>query len=314
MRSRFAGEGSSSAGASPAAVRSPASTCSRGSPERPTRSATRSSRSPTTSSCPRARRRRIPTTTPARSPEASQQPYLEPISLAAWLLAATRRIRVAISVLVVPYRNPVVTAKQLATIDVMSGGRLIVGVGVGWWPEEFEALAAPPFAERGAGDRRVHPPDEDALDEGLSALRGQVLPDRRRHDAAPAGPEAAPADLGRRPHRAGAPPDGTPGRRVASDRAPRSRRPGARRAGREDGADPDASPGRPGATPRRSASPSGAPSIFGRPGEGAGAEAAPPAGRPARQGGRGSPRLPGRPASTRSSSISRSRIRRPWSR
>jgi probable F420-dependent oxidoreductase len=83
-------------------------------------------------------------------PGGSQQMYLEPIPLAAWLLSATRRIRVAISVLVVPYRNPVVTAKQLATIDALSGGRLIVGAGVGWWPEEFEALAAPPYAERGA--------------------------------------------------------------------------------------------------------------------------------------------------------------------
>jgi probable F420-dependent oxidoreductase len=83
-------------------------------------------------------------------PGGAQQDYLEPIALAAWLLAATRRLRVAISVLVVPYRNPVVTAKQLATIDAISGGRLVVGVGVGWWPEEFEALAAPPFVERGA--------------------------------------------------------------------------------------------------------------------------------------------------------------------
>jgi probable F420-dependent oxidoreductase len=83
-------------------------------------------------------------------PGGSEQPYLEPIPLAAWLLAATRRLRVAISVLVVPYRNPVVTAKQLATIDALSGGRLIVGAGVGWWREEFEALAAPPYAERGA--------------------------------------------------------------------------------------------------------------------------------------------------------------------
>ena len=83
-------------------------------------------------------------------PGGAQQPFIEPIPLAAWLLAITKRIRVAISVLVVPYRNPVVTAKQLATIDAMSGGRLIVGVGVGWWPEEFEAVAAPPFAERGA--------------------------------------------------------------------------------------------------------------------------------------------------------------------
>jgi probable F420-dependent oxidoreductase len=82
-------------------------------------------------------------------PGGSHQAYLEPLSLAAWLLASTRRVRVAISVLVIPYRNPVVTAKQIATIDVLSGGRLIVGVGVGWWPEEFEALAAPPYAERG---------------------------------------------------------------------------------------------------------------------------------------------------------------------
>jgi probable F420-dependent oxidoreductase len=83
-------------------------------------------------------------------PGGSHQEYLEPLVLMGWLLAATRRLRVGISVLVVPYRNPVVTAKQLATLDVCSGGRVIVGVGTGWWPEEFQALAAPPFAERGA--------------------------------------------------------------------------------------------------------------------------------------------------------------------
>jgi PPOX class probable F420-dependent enzyme len=67
-----------------------------------------------------------------------------------WLLGATHRLRVGVSVLILPYRNPVVTAKQIATLDALSGGRVIVGAGVGWWPEEFEALAAPPFAERGA--------------------------------------------------------------------------------------------------------------------------------------------------------------------
>ncbi|MBI2467514.1 MAG: TIGR03619 family F420-dependent LLM class oxidoreductase [Candidatus Rokubacteria bacterium] len=83
-------------------------------------------------------------------PGGSRQDYLEPLALMAWLLGVTRRIRVGTSVLVVPYRNPVVTAKQLATLDALSGGRVIVGCGVGWWPEEFQALAAPPFAERGA--------------------------------------------------------------------------------------------------------------------------------------------------------------------
>ncbi len=83
-------------------------------------------------------------------PGGSRQDYLEPLTLMAWILAATRRIRVGVSVLVVPYRNPVVTAKQIATLDAISGGRVILGCGVGWWPEEFQALAAPPFAERGA--------------------------------------------------------------------------------------------------------------------------------------------------------------------
>ena len=81
-------------------------------------------------------------------------------------------VRVAISVLVVPYRNPVVTAKQLATIDAMSGGRLIVGVGVGWWPEEFEALAAPPFAERGAVTDEYIRLMKTLWTEERSALRG----------------------------------------------------------------------------------------------------------------------------------------------
>jgi probable F420-dependent oxidoreductase len=83
-------------------------------------------------------------------PGGAQQDYLEPLALMGWLLASTRRIRVGPSVLVIPYRNPVVTAKQLAVLDVLSGGRVFVGCGTGWWPEEFEALQAPPFAERGA--------------------------------------------------------------------------------------------------------------------------------------------------------------------
>jgi probable F420-dependent oxidoreductase len=52
-------------------------------------------------------------------------------------------------VLVVPYRNPVVTAKMLSTLDVLSGGRVILGAGVGWMREEFEALHTAPYEERG---------------------------------------------------------------------------------------------------------------------------------------------------------------------
>ena len=66
-----------------------------------------------------------------------------------FLAGLTSRVKIGTSVLVIPYRNPVVTAKMLATLDVLSGGRIILGAGVGWMKEEFEALQAPPFAERG---------------------------------------------------------------------------------------------------------------------------------------------------------------------
>lgn len=75
---------------------------------------------------------------------------LEQLALVAFAAAKTRRLRLVTSVMIVPYRNPVFTAKALATIDVLSNGRLTVGVGVGWLREEFEALAAPDFDRRGA--------------------------------------------------------------------------------------------------------------------------------------------------------------------
>jgi probable F420-dependent oxidoreductase len=78
-----------------------------------------------------------------------RQGYLEPLALMGYLTGATSRVRIGTSVLIVPYRNPVVTAKMLATLDVMGGGRLILGAGVGWMREEFDAVQAPPFEARG---------------------------------------------------------------------------------------------------------------------------------------------------------------------
>ncbi len=66
-----------------------------------------------------------------------------------FLAACTERIRLLSSVMVVPHRPAVTAAKMLATADVLSGGRVIAGVGAGWMREEFEALGAPPFDERG---------------------------------------------------------------------------------------------------------------------------------------------------------------------
>ncbi len=73
----------------------------------------------------------------------------EQITTLAFLAGVTERIRLVTSVMIVPYRNPLLCAKMLATLDMLSKGRLIVGAGVGWMEEEFELLDAPPFAERG---------------------------------------------------------------------------------------------------------------------------------------------------------------------
>ena len=74
---------------------------------------------------------------------------LEQLSLLAFVAGVTARARLVTSVMILPHRNPLVTAKVLATIDVLSKGRLTVGVGVGWMREEFQALGAADFEERG---------------------------------------------------------------------------------------------------------------------------------------------------------------------
>jgi probable F420-dependent oxidoreductase len=75
---------------------------------------------------------------------------LEQLALMAFVAGKTRSLRLVSSVMILPHRNPVVTAKMLATIDVLSRGRVTVGVGVGWMREEFRALGAPDFDRRGA--------------------------------------------------------------------------------------------------------------------------------------------------------------------
>ncbi len=87
------------------------------------------------------------------------RPYYEPLTLLSYVAARTRRVRLGTSVLVLPYHNPIRLAKAAATLDVLSGGRLILGVGVGAVEHEMVAMGTP-FKERGA-----------FTDEAIAAMR-----------------------------------------------------------------------------------------------------------------------------------------------
>src|SRR5262244_674596 len=85
--------------------------------------------------------------------------FFDPVLSLTWAAAVTKRVRLGTSVLVLPMRHPLPLAKELATLQNFSDGRLILGVGVGWLEAEFAALGAP-FRERG---RR--------MDEGIAIMR-----------------------------------------------------------------------------------------------------------------------------------------------
>ncbi len=91
----------------------------------------------------------------------------------AFVAARTAKLRLVTSVTVIPHRPAVLAAKQLATIDVMSGGRVTLGIGAGWMKEEFEALGLPPFDERGK-----------VTDEYIAAFRELWTKDRPRFSGA----------------------------------------------------------------------------------------------------------------------------------
>lgn len=91
--------------------------------------------------------------------ESSNRRFLEGLTTAGFVLGASSRLRVGLCVLILPMRNVVLTAKELATLDVLGGGRLVAGIGAGWLREEFEVLGAP-FERRYA-----------RMEEGIAALR-----------------------------------------------------------------------------------------------------------------------------------------------
>jgi probable F420-dependent oxidoreductase len=83
------------------------------------------------------------------SPMRPQDPALDPLLALAWAAAHTATIRLATGIVILPQRNPLVLAKQVATLDVLSGGRLMLGIGAGYLEPEFRAVGAN-FGDRGA--------------------------------------------------------------------------------------------------------------------------------------------------------------------
>ena len=95
----------------------------------------------------------------------------EQLTATAFIAAKTSRIRLVLAVMVVPHRPAVLAAKMLSTIDVLSEGRLVVGIGTGWLKAEFDAVVTTPFGERGA-----------VTDEYLDAFRALWTQDHARFD------------------------------------------------------------------------------------------------------------------------------------
>jgi probable F420-dependent oxidoreductase len=92
-------------------------------------------------------------------PLAPETPMLDTVVALTWIAAHTKRLRIASGIIVLPQRNPLLLAKELASVDVISGGRLIIGVGAGWLEPEFKALGVP-MERRG-----------ERMDDALRAMR-----------------------------------------------------------------------------------------------------------------------------------------------
>jgi probable F420-dependent oxidoreductase len=108
---------------------------------------------------PAAMKSPYPYSPDGKMPTSGAAPVPDPLIWMSWVAARTTRVKLATGILILPERNPLVVAKETASLDLFSEGRLILGVGVGWMKEEYEALGVP---WEGRGRR---------LDEYVEALR-----------------------------------------------------------------------------------------------------------------------------------------------
>ena len=178
-----------------------------------------------------------------RMPGGEDTDIPDPLVWLAWVGAVTTTLKLATGILILPQRNPVVLAKELATLDLLSGGRVVLGVGVGWLREEFDAIGVP-FEERAART--------DEYVEALRVLWREAEPtfsgrfanfERAKSHPKPARAEGIPIVVGGHTNaaarRAGRLGDGFfPGRATTDDLVPLLDE--TRRAAKDAGRDPDA--------------------------------------------------------------------------
>ena len=131
----------------------------------------------------------------------AEHDILEPFTLLSFLAGITQRVRLGISVQVLPYRHPVLNTKMITTLDVLSQGRIIVGAGVGWMEEEIPSHRRR-LPQPWLRHRRTHPALQAAMHRGRAGVPRQALPLGGLQDEAQASAEAPSSHLGRGHHRA----------------------------------------------------------------------------------------------------------------
>jgi probable F420-dependent oxidoreductase len=124
------------------------------------------------------------------SPSPPEVPFLDSAAVLCYAAGVTERIRLATGIIILPQRNPLVLAKELTTVDVLSNGRLIFGIGVGYLKPEFDALGIP-FDHKG--------PRTDEYLEAIVAMWTQTKPAYSGHFASFSGIDAQPRPL-QKPH------------------------------------------------------------------------------------------------------------------
>src|SRR5712692_8685261 len=142
---------------------------------------------------------KYPYSADGRFPAPADVPFHDPLLALAYAAAVTSKIKLATGIYVVPIRNHITTAKAIASLDVLSNGRVIFGIGVGWWAEEFAVVGAP------FKDRALRTRESIELMKALCAIRRRMVRDREdprrgtyaNRPAALAGEGVSPDEAGR---------------------------------------------------------------------------------------------------------------------